>query len=63
MVFIQEVFVCVSALAWTMLLLAFTFLRVLHGVCVCVVLQCLDVTVFSLDNISLIESVSAFCTF
>jgi len=62
MVFIQEVFVCVSALAWTMLLL-FTFLRVLHGVCVCVVLQCLDVTVFSLDNISLIESVSAFCTF
>jgi len=35
MVFIQEVFVCVSALAWTMLLLAFTFLWVLHGVCVC----------------------------
>lgn len=34
MVFIQEAFIYVSALAWTMLLLAYTFLWVLHGVCV-----------------------------
>lgn len=62
MVFIQEAFIYVSALAWTLLLLAFSFLWVCMG-CVCIALQCLDVTVFSLDNMSLIESVSAFCTF